>query len=65
MELAEEFEGLRGMRSEAPLPFGIQRSAPHHAGLTAEILGWHPQAERLGELPRGPSNQNDAGQHLT
>lgn len=47
MELAEKFEGLRGMRSEAPLPFGIQRNA----GLTAEILGWHPQAERLGELP--------------
>lgn len=65
MELAEKFEGLRGRRTETPFPFGIQRSAPHHAGLTAEILGWHPQAERLGELPLGSSNQSDIGQHLT
>ena len=65
MQLAETFEGLRGRRTETPFPFGTQRSAPHHAGLTAEILGWHPQAERLGELPLGSSNQSDIGQHLT
>ena len=57
MELAEKFEGVRVGRTETPLPFGIWRSAAHHAGMAAEMLGWHGSAKGLGELPQCPASR--------